>query len=324
MYKRTDKKIWSGRIDTVDGMSGYRWHQIIETVDLEREPLPVLSKVQKGFVIIGYCCDEGIRRNKGRTGAKAGPAAIRKACASLSWHHSSHQVGLYDGGNIFCNDGYPENAQNELQTCVTKILHAGYLPLVFGGGHDLAFGSFKGIQGHHTDKKIGIINLDAHFDLREYPQGGHSGSPFLQIADFCSTNDQCFSYMVLGIQKKSNTKKLFQKARELSVSYIEAKEMIHPPSKSVQKRINDFIERQDYIYLTLCMDVFDQAYAPAVSAPCACGVTPQLVSPLISTIASSGKLMLFDIAEVNPLFDRDDQTARLAAHLIFSLLEDFA
>jgi formiminoglutamase len=321
MYKRTDEKIWTGRIDTEDGVLGSRWHQIIDIIDLETETLPPLSKQDKGYVILGFCCDEGIRRNKGRTGARNGPEAIRQTCTTLAWHHETEYIYLFDGGDIVCVDQNLDQAQAALQSCISKILQAGYLPIILGGGHEVAFGSFKGIRDQYPDKKIGIINFDAHFDLRQYPQGGHSGSSFLQIADYCSANNQPFSYLVLGIQKKSNTQMLYRKAGELAVSFYEAKKLFEMPALTIQKNINDFINQQDFIYLTLCMDVFDQAYAPAVSAPAACGISPQLAMPLFSCIAASGKLVLFDVAELNPQFDRDGQTARLAAHLIFSIVE---
>jgi formiminoglutamase len=321
MYKKTDKKLWSGRTDTQDGIHGYRWHQVINVIDLKTEPLPPLTKNQRGFVILGFCCDEGVRRNNGRTGAREGPAAIRHACASLAWHNPANQVSLIDGGDIVCSGQNLEQAQKLLQTYVSKILHTGYLPLVFGGGHEVAFGSFWGIQKYYANKSVGIINFDAHFDLRTYALRGHSGSPFLQIADICSANDHNFSYMVLGIQKKNNTQILYQKAKELSVTFYEAEELRKTPAAAIKKTLINFIGKQNYIYLTLCMDVFDQAFAPAVSAPSAGGITPSTILPLIRTIASSGKLALFDIAEINPRYDRDGQTARLAAHLVFSIID---
>jgi formiminoglutamase len=324
MYQKQDKKRWSGRTDSEDGAAGYHWHQTIEIKDLALEPLPPLAKNQKGFVLLGFCSDEGVRRNKGRTGAREGPAAIRKACASLAWHYAPEKVRLFDGGDIICLDQNLEQAQDELQTCISKAIEAGYMPLVLGGGHEVAFGSFKGIHECYPAKTIGIINVDAHFDLRTYVQGGHSGSSFLQIAYFCAEKNQPFSYLVLGIQKKSNTRTLYQKARELSVTAFEMEELFTMSTAAIEKRIKAFIDQHDFIYLTLCMDVFDQAYAPAVSAPSACGLTPQIILPIIRTAASSGKLVLFDIAELNPRFDRDGQSARLAAHLIFSIVDDYA
>jgi formiminoglutamase len=323
MYKPCNKKLWSGRTDTENGKRGYRWHQTVNLINLKTEPLPHITKTQKGIVFLGFCCDEGVRRNGGRTGTKEGPAAIRQACASLAWHPSNGCEQLVDGGDILCTDDNLEQAQDELQCYVSKILGTGYLPIVLGGGHEVALGSFKGIQGKYPDKKIGIINFDAHFDMRQYPQGSHSGSSFLQIADFCAEKNQPFSYLVLGIQKKSNTRILYQKAQEHAVDYIDAKKVLETPAAGLQKTIREFTDKQDILYLTFCMDVFDQAYAPGVSAPCAGGLTPQVIAPLIDTIVSSGKLSLTDIAELNPTYDRDGQTARLAAHLVFSIIEAY-
>ena len=322
MYQTTDQAVWSGRLDAEDGDLGYRWHQIIKIINLEKEPLPPLPKNHKGFVILGFRCDEGVRRNKGRPGASEGPAVIRKACAHLAWHYENTTVRLYDGGDIVCMEHNLEKAQDELRILIARIILKGYMPLILGGGHEVAYGSFLGIHHSYGNKNIGIINFDAHFDLRSYNHGGHSGSSFLQIADFCREKKLPFSYLVSGIQKKNNTRILYQNAQEHTVVFIEAKNVLETPVEEIKKIIREFINNQDFIYLTICMDVFDQSYAPGVSAPCAGGLTPQSVTPFLETVLSSEKMVLLDIAELNPVYDRDSQTARLAAHLIFTIIDN--
>ena len=90
-------------------------------------------------VIIGYACDEGVRRNNGRVGAKDGPDAIRKCMGKLPPRAT-------DKGNITCKDGNLEKTQKELGEMVEKELKQGNFPLVIGGGHDIAYGHFLGIN----------------------------------------------------------------------------------------------------------------------------------------------------------------------------------
>ena len=77
--------------------------------------------------------------------------------------------------------------QEELARVVEQCKRKGDLTLILGGSHDLTFGHFLGIYNHLSvdSKKIkmGVINFDAHLDLRNYDRGPHSGSSFLQIAD---------------------------------------------------------------------------------------------------------------------------------------------
>jgi len=68
-----DRSIWQGRIDPEENSE--RWHQKIQSFK---------THSPKGTVLIGFCCDEGVRRNHGRVGAKQAPDAIRKALANLA------------------------------------------------------------------------------------------------------------------------------------------------------------------------------------------------------------------------------------------------
>ena len=124
---------WQGRADGEEpGL--LRWHQVVQPVDLSRNPLPSLAAGQKGIAFLGFASDEGVRRNKGRTGAAEGPAALRKACSNFPLHFSGHP--LADAGTITCGDGRLEMSQEALASTVNHILEAGYLPVVFGGQGD--------------------------------------------------------------------------------------------------------------------------------------------------------------------------------------------
>ena len=94
------------------------------------------------------------------------------------------------------------------------------------------------------------------------------------------------------------------------------------------KRIEElryFISKVDYLYLTIDLDVFSAATAPGVSAPAARGISyeciEQLLQPIFQAKNSAGKrkLLLADIAEYNPDFDIDNQTAKLAARLAWDI-----
>ncbi|MBT8312011.1 MAG: formimidoylglutamase, partial [Flavobacteriaceae bacterium] len=228
MYKAPSHAIWKGRSNASERNTDLRWYQAIHLVDLLSTALPKLKKQQKGIVLLGFRCDEGVRRNQGRTGAFDGPVAIRKSCANFAWHVEESSFILVDGGNVECHDGMLEEAQDELAALVTKVMKHGYFPLVLGGGHEVAFGSYKGAF-HFQQQKIpdmGVINFDAHFDLREYKDGANSGTPFLQIADLCSSHHARFNYLCLGIQPQSNTRTLFKKAEELNVDFLLGEDLV--------------------------------------------------------------------------------------------------
>lgn len=321
-YNKVEKSQWKGRVDSEEDFDSFRWHQWIKTLDLNDEGLkPYDGKL--GFALLGFACDCGVQLNKGRSGAARGPESIRKELANLPCQFS-RETGLFDAGNISCENSTLEEAQDSLAKAVKRLLDLNLFPILLGGGHEIAFGHYKGILNHlvkkDEKKNIGIINFDAHFDLRPYPNGGTSGTMFRQISDLTDKEGINYSYFCLGVQKHSNTLSLFKAADKLGVKYILAKDISNRDNYSMLEKLDDFIKDQDHIYVTICSDVFSSAFAPGVSAPQALGLHPEKVLIFLKYILRSKKTISFDIAEVSPRFDQDNTTANLASVIIFSVI----
>lgn len=325
-YKPTDESVWCGRVDSETNYDAFRWHQWIKNIDLRDDSLPVYTG-KLGFAFIGFCCDDGVKQNKGRTGAANGPESIRKSLSSLPCTFTK-DVELFDAGNILCENASLQESQSLLSAAVDKILSLNLFPIVLGGGHETTFGNYGGVLNYlskdNPKPNIGIINFDAHFDLRPYPNGGSSGTMFRQISDICRDRDMKYSYFCLGIQKHSNTVDLFKTADRLGVEYILAKDIINSDDWHVFEKLDDFIRLQDHIYITICSDVFSSAFAPGVSAAQPLGLDPERVLKFLKYILRSNKVVSFDIAEVAPRFDHDNVTSNLASVLIFSIVNTLA
>lgn len=305
---RHSMDLWQGRIDPE--VDSARWHQRIQALRADSQP---------GVALLGFASDEGVRRNHGRVGAVNGPLAMRKALANLAWHR---QGPAYDAGDVLCADGDLESAQARLGHNVCALLDAGHLPIVLGGGHEVAFGSWLGIAEHMAGgaaPRIGIINFDAHFDLRDPAHARSSGTPFAQIAEQCAARGWPFAYACLGVSRASNTRALFQRAAELDVLVREDREIREGSLPALSAELSAFIAGCDAIYLTIDIDVLPACEAPGVSAPAARGVPLALLEPLLESVRDSGKLRLADLAELNPEHDIDSRTAKLAARLIHLL-----
>jgi formiminoglutamase len=323
MYRPTNPDTWSGRVDILDAENGYRWHQMIQMADLEKRELTDLKKKQKGVALLGFSSDEGVKRNQGRVGAAQGPRELRKACASFAAHFVPY-FKLVDAGDVSCLQGNLEEAHKHLQVHVAEILTSGFLGVVLGGGHEVAYGHFLGITTHlqrvRPTARLGVINIDAHFDLRKRPEGPSSGTPFLQMADWCQENEMDFNYLALGIQEQSNTKALFDTADRLGVEYVFAKEVQMHRWLELEEKINLFLEKVDVVYLTIDLDAFAAPFAPGVSAPAGNGLMPEVVFAIVERLMSSGKVLSADIAELNPVLDIDNRTAKLGAALIYEIV----
>lgn len=309
IIKKFDSSIWTGRLDEEDGLGGLRLHQIITEYTAEL----ACSKV-----LVGFESDEGVARNKGRVGAKNAPNEIRKALANLPVHFDHEKTKVSDYGNIVCDDKMLEMAREKQIEIVSKIIENNQLPIVLGGGHETALGNFLALAKHAPS--ITIINIDAHFDLRKPNPISTSGTPFYEMHDYCKSNNMPFQYLVIGLQENGNTQALFNRADEFGTQYIMADE-IHANLNQVLDQLKQFIAQNDTIYLSLDMDVFDGAFAPGVSAPSINGLTPFQVKYLIKLLLNSGKVKLFDVVELNPTYDIDQRTAKLAAQMVNEIIK---
>jgi len=207
---------------------------------------------------------------------------------------------------------------------VSKLLDLNIFPIVLGGGHETAFGNYNGALSHldkiSSKPRIGIINFDAHFDLRPYNNEGSSGTMFKQISDICQDKNMDFSYFCIGIQQHSNTVDLFKTAKKLGVQYTLAKDILYSDGWQLLRELNTFMRNQDYIYVTICSDVFSASFAPGVSSTQTLGLNPEIVIKLLKHILKSNRVITFDICEVAPRFDKDNITSNLAGVIIFSIV----
>lgn len=296
---------WAGRVDG-PGPKHARWNSTIQPINDEATP---------GVAIIGFSCDEGVRRNKGRVGAHDAPDVIRAALGGLAVHGERR---LYDAGTVDVPGEDLESGHDELTARVGELIGGGHTVIVLGGGHETAYGSHRGLRDNAAGK-VGIVNLDAHFDLRSAPEPS-SGTPFKQIAD----EAQDFQYTVLGISRPNNTRALFDTADNLGVQVVLDEELADLSASECAEMMLRITENCDHLHLSIDLDVLPAGVAPGVSAPAAWGVSFDRIRALAIAAARTGKLRLVDVVELNPRFDIDGRTAKVAARLIDDIVSALA
>ena len=312
-YEASKKTDWTGR-KTNPEIGNQYWYQDIECHninDLENKNYP-------NFGLIGYACDEGVRRNFGRIGAKDGPKEIRKRLAKLPSHYGSKRI--VDYGDVVCINKDMEACQQAFSKSISHLISNKVFPIAIGGGHDIAYAHFIGIRDafKNAGKRIGIINFDAHFDLRPVDDLPNSGTPFNQIISELKLEKEALDYFAIGIQKQSNTKALFEKASQESVDFVFNTDCrdSNDSIKAIKRKLQKVIDANDYVYITIDMDGFSSAYASGVSAPSPLGFSPLFIFEMLDFLLKTNKVVSFDIAEFNPKYDVDGQTAALASKLV--------
>lgn len=184
------------------------------------------------------------------------------------------------------------------------------MTVVLGGGHETSFATHRG--AYEAIGPMQVINFDAHFDLRSATRPT-SGTPFRQIAGLAGDD---FDYSVFGISKPNNTKVLFDTADELGVTTVLDTELAEMTVREAAERALATVEGDLPIHLSIDLDVLPAAVAPGVSAPAGFGVEYATLRAMVAAVASTGRVALLDVVELNPAFDVDNRTAKAAARLI--------
>lgn len=297
---------WTGRSDPEDGADALRLHH--------------LAREQASRALLGFACDAGVVRNKGRQGARGGPAALRAALANLA--APADAPAFVDLGDIEVSGDALEEGQAALADTLADALGGHDRIVVLGGGHETAFGSFSGLARKYPDSRIGIVNLDAHLDLRLAGEGGpSSGTPFAQIREL---NPDRFDYLCIGLAEESNTAALVNRAHGWGVDIVSDHALI-ADKRAADRCVDEIVERSDIIYLTIDLDVLPHFQAPGVSAPAARGVPLAAIEHVVHHVAqrcdrTDTLRPVADIVELCPPHDAQEVTARTAALLIRQLL----
>ncbi|QGN37313.1 formimidoylglutamase [Klebsiella oxytoca] len=311
LWLPTLAELWQGRDDSTEAANALRLFQTIHRAG-RFEPQAVSGDI----ALLGFACDEGVRRNKGRTGAAKGPETLRRALANMASHDGHDRC--VDMGTISAVGEALEEAQQGLREAVTACQRAGKRTLVLGGGHETAFGHGAGVLDAFPAEEVGIINLDAHLDLR-FADRASSGTPFRQLALVCEAQRRAFHYTCIGVSRAANTQALLDEAARREVTIIEDLEVLHSLEARVIPEIERNIARYDRLYLTIDLDVLPAREMPAVSAPAALGIPLAMLLRIIEPLCRSGKLQAVDLVEFNPQYDIDSQGARAAARLAWQI-----
>jgi len=252
--------------------------------------------------LIGLADEHGVRLNGGRPGASQGPSAFR---AALARYASVEASGIdwpvvYDAGDIVPSDDLDET-HDRVSVAVEAMLAADLFPIAIGGGHDLTY-AFVRPLATRLSGMVGVY-FDAHLDVRE--QKG-SGMPFRRLVEDCSVRE----LHVLGLDRMANSNE--------HVRWFQGNGG-HIDTLTPSDPLPD-----GDLFVSLDLDVIDQAYAPGVSAMNPNGWTPALTEAWVRAAGRNTRVRCFDIMELSPPNDAQERTARLAARLFLAFLEAFS
>lgn len=264
------------------------------------------------IVLLGLPQDEGVQRNGGRIGAKHAPDAIRRC---LYKYVAIDKLKLFDVGNSKIFNTLQATHDNH-QAVVQQLLQDGKTVIVLGGGNDTSYPDCAALS-NHTSGNLVAFNIDAHFDARIAEQH-NSGTPYRQLLE--DEHIQPNHFYEIAYQPFANSITYQQYLDEKGVTTYSLQQVHEQGLDNLLKKILASFDNQA-IFWGLDMDVVRAADAPGVSAVNPTGLTGEEFTHIGTIAGTYSQTRIFEITEVNPTYDIDERTCRLAAATIWNFLQ---
>ena len=174
-----------------------------------------------------------------------------------------NDLAIVDLGDIRMHGTDVSQCHAHVEQGIQEVLTIStFLPILIGGDHSVTCPLLKGLRNHLGGKRIGIVQFDTHFDLRDLKTGGAAnGTPIRGLIESATVKGE--DIVNIGPHGYYNTYSLKQYADQHKVHFITLREV---RKKGIEQVISQSVEyllkRVDYIYVTVDMDVLDMAFAP--------------------------------------------------------------
>ncbi len=291
--------------------------------------------------ILGVPLDLG----QSRRGVDMGPSAVRVAGLEARLEALGHVVT--DGGNVpvaiaetrAAGEPNAKYIKEISETCervagiVLQTLEEGITPLLLGGDHSVAAGSVSGLAEFYRrrNQKVGLLWIDAHSDINTpetSPSGNVHGMPLAALLGLgLEPLSSIFDWqpkidpqntVLIGVRDVDATEK--ENIRRAGISEVYTmRDIDERGMRTVMEEALRAAGRGTAGYhVSLDMDWIDPEDAPGVGTPVRGGATYREAHLAMEILADHGRLLSFEVVEVNPVIDEHNRTAELAVELICS------
>jgi arginase len=281
----------------------------------------------------------GLDLGQGRRGVDMGPSAIRYA--DLNGRLRELGLEVDDRGDV--KSPVPEataeggasarylepikDVCDRIAALVSDAVGQGQVPLTIGGDHSIAMGTLGGMA--KARGAGAVLWIDAHGDLNRpstSPTGNVHGMPLAAALGVAGPEFAGDAYPVPSVTRvalvgvRSLDPGEIELIRELDVRVFTMTEIDKLGVERVLREALAYLAGEAFVHVSLDLDAVDPMFAPGVGTPVRGGLTYREAHLALELVADSGLLDSLDVVEVNPILDRENETAKLAVELVASAL----
>ena len=287
--------------------------------------------------MIGAALDLG----QDRRGVDMGPSAIRYAGLDARLDELGHEY--VDCGNVETAVAEATTAGDEqarflpqikdtsqrIATLVARAAREDSVPVVLGGDHSVALGTLAGLAEVHGPG--GTIWIDAHGDLNSpdtSPSGNVHGMVLAAALGLAGDRFRGDGWglpavapgrvALVGVRSLDDGER--DVLRELDAKVFTMSDVDRLGIERAIRESLTHVAGPGFVHVSLDMDAMDPEVAPGVGTPVRGGLSYREAHLAMELIAESGLASSLDVVEVNPILDRENETAQLAVELVASAL----
>ena len=288
-----------------------------------------LDALDAQVAFLGVPYDAGTPQPGNRTGQAAGPAAARlksweqfdygaaSADGAAGWYDvesdRDHLVGvtMADVGDVAIQGSEVEGNYDRITETARRVVGHGALLVAVGGDHSISYPLGRGMEAFGA---IDVVHLDAHADFMDELGGARltGASQLRRLSELGFVR----SITALGLRNVERAE--IDALRAYGAGWATSRELERDPAGSVR----GLVPASDALYVSIDLDVLDLALVPGTTLPEPGGPGYRQVREALAEVARRGRVVAFDVAELNPPHDPSQNTARVATWLITHLLSE--
>lgn len=260
------------------------------------------------------------------SGASLTPKTIRELFSAYSTYVEDDKINLnslnlVDVGDIQMHPTDIVGSQQRIEDTLTLLYkeQTTIVPILLGGDHSVTAPSVKAFK-KLVDGEIGIIQFDAHHDLRNLEDGGPTnGTPFRNLIESKTLNPK--NLVQIGIRNYANAEQYREDADKLGVTVFTMEDLRTQPIEDIiEKALAIASNGTKAVYVTVDIDVLDQAFAPGAVAIGPGGMDSTTLLHAMHMLAKEKIVTACDIVCIDPAQDFRNMTSRVAVHLIMEFM----
>ncbi len=261
------------------------------------------------------------------SGAAGGPEAVRMAFRynttySPDWGTDIQELKVRDLGDIGGHLTDVNAAHQHIEDAVAGALTVAgsFVPLIIGGDHSITAPAVRGFCKANEGKRVGVINFDAHFDVRNFEHGPHNGTPFRQIVEGLDQVDGR-NVVELGIHGFMNAAPYHQWCIDQGITVISGRKVQKRGMEScVAEALHRAGDGTDVIYASVDIDCLAYPFTIGTSAASPEGLSAWQLLEGIFACGLDPRVRALDVVEIDPSRDVKDLTARSGCSVVLTFL----